>query len=430
MLVADGAFVIDTADFSYDDAILLLNKLKTVFGTNQISIGVSLMSGAISLSTSPLTPGDYVLLMGVYDVMTSRIVGVSQRTVKVYSPAPPPPPPVIPVNKPPVADAGPDQTAYVDETVYFDGSGSKDPDGSIISYKWDFGDGGTATGETSLHTYSTPGNYTVTLTVKDNMNAEGSDTCLVTVRETPTPPPPPPLPPVLSNLTITPTEVEPGQEVTISFNIENVEDQSFTYIITMYVGEHRVLIDVTLEPYESKIVTHTITRNTVGDYDVTVDGLTGSFTVKSLPKPPRPAEFIVSDLTISPTEVLEGEEVTVSVTITNIGEIMGTHTLEIRIAGKPEGPPIETTLIGGTFTTVTIKVIKPRGDYLVEVDGLIGSFKVLPTPFWMNPYYIVGILILIVAVITLYILYRRGLLPLPRGLLDPKTREADEHKFS
>ena len=44
-------------------------------------------------------------------------------------------------------------------------STSSDPDGTIDSYTWDFGDGATATGVQAAHTYPNPGEYTVTLTV-------------------------------------------------------------------------------------------------------------------------------------------------------------------------------------------------------------------------------------------------------------------------
>ncbi len=46
--------------------------------------------------------------------------------------------------------------------VNFSGSGSSDPDGTIASYAWDFGNGQTATGESASVTYTAEGTYTVT----------------------------------------------------------------------------------------------------------------------------------------------------------------------------------------------------------------------------------------------------------------------------
>ena len=65
--------------------------------------------------------------------------------------------------------------------VAFDGSASADPDGTIASFDWDFGDGEGGTGETTGYTYAQPGTYPVTLTVTDDQGATATATREVTV---------------------------------------------------------------------------------------------------------------------------------------------------------------------------------------------------------------------------------------------------------
>jgi PKD repeat protein len=65
------------------------------------------------------------------------------------------------------------------EIVYFDGYDSYDSDGTIDTYSWNFGDGNTATGMATDHTYVEDGIYTVTLTVTDNEGA--TDTATTTI---------------------------------------------------------------------------------------------------------------------------------------------------------------------------------------------------------------------------------------------------------
>ena len=62
---------------------------------------------------------------------------------------------------------------------------SYDPDGFIISYKWDFGDGSHATGNMAWHSYSSPGNYTVKLKVIDNDGLSDEDITYAIVNITP-----------------------------------------------------------------------------------------------------------------------------------------------------------------------------------------------------------------------------------------------------
>ena len=79
------------------------------------------------------------------------------------------------VNKKPVANFSyaPEEPAF-NEIVIFNASESYDPDGLIIGYEWDFGDGAIGYGKIVNHTYSQGGKYTVTLTVIDNKNAQNS----------------------------------------------------------------------------------------------------------------------------------------------------------------------------------------------------------------------------------------------------------------
>ena len=56
-----------------------------------------------------------------------------------------------------------------------------DPDGSVIGYGWEFGDGQTGVGQTIDHVYITPGVYVTTLTVTDNIGAVQRVTTTITV---------------------------------------------------------------------------------------------------------------------------------------------------------------------------------------------------------------------------------------------------------
>jgi len=80
------------------------------------------------------------------------------------------------VSQPPNAVATATPTSGVAPvTVNFSGAGSTDPDGSVVAYSWNFGDGsGQTGGATAQHVYSVPGRYTATLTVTDNSGLTGS----------------------------------------------------------------------------------------------------------------------------------------------------------------------------------------------------------------------------------------------------------------
>ncbi|NQE44975.1 hypothetical protein C5S31_02985, partial [ANME-1 cluster archaeon GoMg2] len=70
----------------------------------------------------------------------------------------------------------------VNQTLTFNASNSYDLDGFITEYEWQFDDGTNATGEEVTHTYSSAGNYTVTLTVTDNATATNTTSKVIVVQ--------------------------------------------------------------------------------------------------------------------------------------------------------------------------------------------------------------------------------------------------------
>lgn len=68
-----------------------------------------------------------------------------------------------------------------EEIVFTDAS--DDPDGDIMNYSWDFGDGTNSTEQNPTHTFDEEGTYSVTLTVTDNEGATDDTTIQITLEE-------------------------------------------------------------------------------------------------------------------------------------------------------------------------------------------------------------------------------------------------------
>ncbi len=84
---------------------------------------------------------------------------------------------------PPIAVVNKEQiTAEEDELIKFDASSSHDPDGKIIAYHWDFGDGFTGEGAIVNHSYREEGTYVANLTVTDEFGKYAYRNIIVNVR--------------------------------------------------------------------------------------------------------------------------------------------------------------------------------------------------------------------------------------------------------
>ncbi len=76
-------------------------------------------------------------------------------------------------------------TILTSVSVNFDGTTSYDPDGTIVGYSWDFGDGSTGSGATPTHSYSIAGTYFAKLNVTDNSGSTNASTQTVTITDRP-----------------------------------------------------------------------------------------------------------------------------------------------------------------------------------------------------------------------------------------------------
>jgi len=97
------------------------------------------------------------------------------------------------------------------------------------------------------------------------------------------------------------------------------------------------------------------------------------------PPPPLPAEFEVSDLTITPGQAQPAQPIVISLTIANDGETAGSYELHVRIDGIVRIIK-EVTVAGKSSQTLSFEVSNLAvGTHEVKVAGLTGQFRIVST---------------------------------------------------
>jgi len=165
-----------------------------------------------------------------------------------------------PENQKPVSNPGGPYLMKLNQTVSFNGSQSIDPDGTIIFYRWNFGDGSSQILDISpKHTYADPGVYTVTLTVVDDdgrssmANTTATIQGVIFINN----------PPVAT--CIAPSTVTVGQEVSFDASLSNDTDGTIVGYRWDFNGDGT---------YDTDWVTtsvFTTTFSSVGSYVVTLE---------------------------------------------------------------------------------------------------------------------------------------------------------------
>lgn len=177
----------------------------------------------------------------------------------------------------------------------------------------------------------------------------------------------------VGNLTITPNQIKEGDPVTITAVVTNSGTATGQYSMVLRIGSVvENIAELTLNPGERQTATFNVTKDIAGDYQVEVDGLRGFFTVI----PRLPAAFTISNLSITPERVKQGETVSISAVVSNTGETEGTYSVVLRIKGIAERIE-EITLPPGKNHRVVFNITKDAaGFYPIALENLSGRFVV------------------------------------------------------
>jgi PKD repeat protein len=157
----------------------------------------------------------------------------------------------------------------LNEEITFNASRSYDPDGYIVSYMWDFGDGQnkTTTDPITTKTYTKRGIYTVAIKIVDNDGLYNSTALKIQIGNSP-----------IANFTYTPKNPKVGEEVTFDASNVTLPDRVPLKTFVWYIEEGNKTI--VKDASEGPLFTYTFTTSDPG-WNVTLtvideDGLYGS----------------------------------------------------------------------------------------------------------------------------------------------------------
>lgn len=335
-------------------------------------------------------PGTYVVVLEVRDA--AGHTDTDQMTVTVRDAVPP------------SADAGPDQSVSVGDTVTFDGSGSSD-ETSIASYTWTFTDGGTVTltGVAPTYVFDTPGTYTVTLTVTDGGGNTDSDTMTVTVIDD--------VPPV--------ADAGPDQEVeagtTVSFDgsgsSDNVGIASYEWEFTdgSLVTLTGVSPDYTFDNVGEFTVTLTVTDEAgLSDTDTVV--------IRVLPSNEPPVANAGADITVT-----AGDEVQFNGTgsTDDVGIVNYTWTVLGTTMDPLYGP--EPTMVFDEPGVYTVRLVVTDGDGATDEDTVTVIVEEKEVSFIQDYWWMLAALLGAVVLAVLVLLMRK-----PKGGTPTKPKRSEE----
>lgn len=209
----------------------------------------------------------------------------------------------------------------------------------------------------------------------------------------------------ISELTISPKQVDPGQLVNISVKVSNTGDLTGTYEINLKInGVSEAKKAITVPGGESQIVYFSTVGDDPGKYSIDANGVKGEFVVE--PAVPSKATFSVSQLDVSPAEVDIGDTITISIIVTNISEHDGIYDAILKIDNLIAATK-EISISAGASRTVSFATSEGvPGTYVVEIGDVFGSFKVNEVhsmPLRLTIWWLIGGIVAVLAAATMFV---------------------------
>jgi len=209
------------------------------------------------------------------------------------------------------------------------------PDGgSIVDYSWDFGDDTTGTGANVTHTYAGAGNYKVTLNVTDSEGLTDSTTQIVTIQEKHD------VAVVSVKIPERQKSVWVGESVSITINVRNEGTGTETFNVTTYYDDH-IIKNQTVTNLKSgrsqELTVPWYTTNVpAGEYVITAEAILAGDENPTNDKNATTtisvnvADVAITSVTASPTTVLAGDLLNITIVVRNEGTSdVGSFLVEI-----------------------------------------------------------------------------------------------------
>jgi hypothetical protein len=180
-----------------------------------------------------------------------------------------------------------------------------------------------------------------------------------------------------SDLGINRTQANINEPIGISLKVTNKANIIESYSLTLFINKAPVQTKTGETDAGATVnVLFEVTEQTEGNYDFEIAGLNGTFTIIAAAPPPKPASFQVNSLKISSTSITVGGAVTVTTKVTNVGEVSGSYTVDLKLNDAIRDTKTLQIAGGETVTVLFTLTLNQAGTYTIQVGDYVETVAV------------------------------------------------------